>query len=98
MDVPQDLCEQKEGCVRDTRAIYLSLVLEANDDGYLASAPGIQGGFGEGDTIEEAIFNCVDVVKLIVAYRTERGESLGFNAVDVMPGTQLAVAVPIGVA
>ena len=28
------------------------------------------------DTIEEAIFNCVDVVKMIVAYRAERNESL----------------------
>ena len=84
--------------MKDDRAIYLSLVVEANDDGYLASAPGIQGAVGEGDTIEEAMFNCVDVVKLIAAYRTERGESLGFNPVEITPGTQLAVAVPIGVA
>jgi predicted RNase H-like HicB family nuclease len=83
--------------MKDARAIYLSLVLEANDDGYLASVPGIQGAFAEGDTIEEAIFNCVDVVKLIAAYRAERGESLGFNAVEFAPGTQLAVAVPVGV-
>ena len=84
--------------MKDTRAIYLSLVLEANDDGYLAAASGIQGAFAEGDTIEEAIFNCVDVVKLIAAYRAERGESLGFTAVEFAPGTQLAVAVPMGVA
>jgi predicted RNase H-like HicB family nuclease len=84
--------------MKATRAIYLSLVLEANDDGYLATAPGIQGAFAEGDTIEEAIFNCVDVVKLIAAYRAERGESLGFNAVEFALGTQLAVAVPMGVA
>jgi predicted RNase H-like HicB family nuclease len=84
--------------MKATRAIYLSLVLEANDDGYLATAPGIQGAFAEGDTIEEAIFNCVDVVKLIAAYRAERGEALGFNAVEFALGTQLAVAVPMGVA
>ena len=64
--------------MRDKRAIYLSIVLEANEDGYLASVPGLQGAFAEGDTFEEAIFNCVDVVKLIAAYRSERGESLGF--------------------
>ncbi len=58
--------------MKDDRAIYLSLVLEANDDGYLASAPGIQGAFAEGDTIEEALFNCIDVVKLIAAYRGAR--------------------------
>lgn len=84
--------------MKESRAVYLSFVLEANDDGYLASAPGIQGAFAEGETIEEAIFNCIDVVKLIAAYRAERGESLGFNAVPFTPGTQLAVAVPVGVA
>jgi predicted RNase H-like HicB family nuclease len=62
--------------MKDTRAVFLSFVLEQNDDGYLASVPGIQGAFAEGDTIEEAIFNCVDVVKMIAAYRSERGESL----------------------
>jgi len=66
--------------MRENRAVYLSLVLEVSDDGYLASAPGLQGAFAEGDTVEEAIFNCIDVVKLIAAYRSERGESLGFNA------------------
>jgi predicted RNase H-like HicB family nuclease len=56
----------------DTRAIFLSIMLEPNDDGYMASVPGIQGAFAEGDTIEEAIFNCVDVVEMIAAYRIER--------------------------
>ena len=62
----------------DMRAVFLSIILESNDDGYMASVPGIQGVFAEGDTIEEAIFNCVDVVKMIAAYRAERGESLDF--------------------
>ncbi|MBM3210625.1 type II toxin-antitoxin system HicB family antitoxin [Candidatus Poribacteria bacterium] len=81
--------------MKDTKAIYLSLVLESNEDGYLASIPGIQGAFAEGDTIEEAIFNCVDVVKMIVAYRTERGESLGFNEIEIKPNTQMTVAIPV---
>ena len=58
------------------RAIFLSILLEANEDGYLASVPGLQGAFAEGDTIEEAIFNCIDVVKMIAQYRAERGESI----------------------
>ena len=65
--------------MRDEQAILLSLLLEVNGDGYLASVPGIQGALAEGDTMEEAIFNCVDVVKMIAAYRADRGESLGFN-------------------
>ena len=59
----------------DTRAVFVSLVLEANVDGYLATVPGLQGAFGEGDTVEEAIFNCVDVVKMITPYHTERRNS-----------------------
>jgi predicted RNase H-like HicB family nuclease len=81
----------------DTKAIFLSLVVETNEDGYLAECPGIQGAFAQGDSIEEAIFNCVDIVKLIAAYRTERGESLGFNVVELTPKTRLTVAIPVGV-
>lgn len=78
------------------RAMLLSLLLEVNGDGYLASIPGIQGAIAEGDTIEEALFNCIDVVKLIAAYRKERGESLGFNTVVMTPESRLTVAMPFG--
>ncbi len=63
----------------------------------MASVPGIQGAFAEGDTIEEAIFNCVDVVKMIAAYRAERGESLGFNEIELTPDTRMTVAIPVGI-
>lgn len=36
----------------DMKAIFLSLILETNGDGYLASVPGIQGAFAEGDIIK----------------------------------------------
>jgi len=52
------------------------MVIEINDDGYLARSPGIQGAFAQGDTTYEAIFNCIDVVKMITAYRAERGQAL----------------------
>jgi len=81
----------------DPRAVFLSIVLEANEDGYLATVPGLQGAFAEGDTVEEAIFNCVDVVKMISAYRAERGETLGFNEVELGPDMRLTVAIPIGI-
>lgn len=74
--------------MRNTKAILLSLVVEANDDGYLARCPGIQGAFAEGDTIEGALFNCVDVIKMIAAYRAERGESLGFHEMELTPETR----------
>ena len=54
--------------------VHLPLTIERNDDGYLASCPLVQGAFAEGDTIEEAVFNCLDVIKMIFTYRRERGE------------------------
>ena len=78
------------------RAWLVSVVVEPNDDGFLATCPAVQGALAEGDTIEEAIFNCIDVIKMIGEYRAERGESLGCNAVDVGPGTKLTVSVPVG--
>ncbi len=77
------------------KVVYLSIVIEPNDDGYLARCPGIQGAFAEGDTIEEAIFNCVDVVKMIAAYRAERNETLGVNEVSLTPNMQLSIALPV---
>ena len=55
---------------------HLPVTIERNDDGFLASCPLIQGAFAEGDTTEEAIFNCLDVVRMILAYRDERGEPI----------------------
>jgi len=77
--------------------VLLSIQIEKNNDGYLATVPGIQGAFAEGDTIEEAIFNCVEVVKMISAYRTERNEGLGFNKIEWTQKTRMTIAVPIGV-
>lgn len=57
-------------------AMFLSMIVEKNDDGFLATIPDLQGAFAEGDTMEEAVFNCVDIVKLIAAYRQERGDDV----------------------
>lgn len=81
----------------DPKILYLTVIIEPNNDGYLARCPGIQGGFAEGDTIEEAIFNCVDVVKMIAAYRAERGETLGINEVSLSPNMQLSLSIPVGI-
>ena len=83
--------------MRNTKAILLSLVVEANDNGYLARCPGIQGAFAEGDTIEEAIFNCVDVIKMILTYRAECGEALGIDEVILTPEMQVTVSIPVGI-
>jgi predicted RNase H-like HicB family nuclease len=45
-------------------------------DGYLARIPGIQGAFAEGDTLEDAMFNCVDVFKMIIDYKKEEDKPI----------------------
>ena len=49
--------------MKTNRALLASIKIEKNGDGFLASIPNVQGAFAEGDTIEDALFNCVDVVK-----------------------------------
>ncbi|HID54299.1 MAG TPA: hypothetical protein EYP41_19955 [Anaerolineae bacterium] len=79
------------------KILYLTMVVQTNDDGYLARCSDIQGAFAEGDTIEEAIFNCVDVVKMIAAYRAERHESLGQKEIKPTPEMQFSFAIPVGI-
>jgi predicted RNase H-like HicB family nuclease len=81
----------------DTHAVFVSVVVEANDDGFLATAPDLQGAFAEGDTVDEAIFNCIDVVKMIVAYKVERGEAIGYNEVLLTPDTRITFSLPVSV-
>ncbi len=83
--------------MKSNKTLLASIKIEVNGDGYLASLPNVQGAFAEGDTIEEALFNCVDVLKLIMEYKKERGESLGFNLFDFNKSNSLTVALPIGV-
>ncbi len=74
---------------------YVNIVISVNDDGYLAECPEIQGAFAEGDTIEEAVFNCIDVFKMIAEYRKERSEKIGISELDVNPGIQISIAMPL---
>ena len=83
--------------MRDSKITFLSLVVEPNDIGYLAHCLSIQGAFAEGDTIEEALFNCVDVIKMILAYRAERGESPRIDEVTLTSEMQVTVSIPVGV-
>ena len=81
----------------ERHAIFVSMVVQPVDSGFLASVPGLQGALGEGDTVEEAVFNCMDVAKMIVEYRRERGEPLGFNEVPIDPTTRMTVSLPLAV-
>ena len=59
----------------ETKITYLPITIESNEDGFLAKCSAIQGAFAEGDTIKEALFNCLDVIEMIFEYRKERGET-----------------------
>jgi hypothetical protein len=45
----------------------------------------------------EALFNCVDVIKIILAYRAERGESPRIDEVTLTSEMQVTVSIPVGV-
>lgn len=77
--------------------LLVSVEVEKNEDGYIARIPGIQGAFAEGDSIEEAVFNCIDVVKMIFEYRKERKEKLGFNEIKFTRNAKLAFTMPVGI-
>jgi predicted RNase H-like HicB family nuclease len=82
--------------MKNEKAIMFSFIIEANDEGYLASVPGIQGAFAEGDTVEEALFNCVDVLKMIMEYKKERGEKIGINSILMNKNTKMTISFPVG--
>ncbi len=83
--------------MKKSKAVLASVEIEKNDDGFLARIPGIQGAFAEGDTVEDAIFNCIDVATMIFEYRKERNEPIGFNEFDLDKNMRMTFAFPIGI-
>ncbi len=84
--------------MKSSRIAHLPVTLERNDDGFLASCPMIQGAFAEGDTIDEALFNCVDVVRMILSYRDERAEPLLTGHLEEMKEKEkVSFTIPIEV-
>lgn len=54
-----------------------TVIIERDEDGiYIASCPAIQGCYSQGRTIEEAVENLKDAIKLHLEARKELGESL----------------------
>jgi predicted RNase H-like HicB family nuclease len=83
---------------RKVKIAHLLLTVERNGDGFLARCPVVQGAFAEGDTVAEAIFNCVDVVGMIGAYRKERGERVfeGMSE-DLTTNREISFTMPVEV-
>ncbi len=81
--------------MRSGKIFYVNIIVTINDDGYLAECNGIQGAFAEGDTVEEAVFNCIDVVKMIADYRKERAETIGIHETDITSDMRISVQLPL---
>ena len=80
------------------RIAHVLLTVERNNGGFLARCPTIDGAFAEGDTVGEAIFNCVDVIKMICAYRKERGEKVfEESSEDLTARKEIAFTMPVEV-
>jgi len=83
---------------RKVKIAHLLLTVERNDDGFLARCPMIEGAFAEGDTVAEAIFNCVDVVRMICDYRRERGEPVVEGMLEDLPAKrEITFTIPVEV-
>ncbi len=83
--------------MRNGKIFYVNISITADDDGYLAKCPDIQGAFAEGDTVEEAVFNCIDVIKMIADYRKERSENIEGQHADILPDTEISLQMPLSV-
>lgn len=53
-----------------------SVVLEKDQDGYIAFCPELQGCYTQGETYEEVIENIKDAIRLHVEDRKEAGEEI----------------------
>lgn len=53
-----------------------SVIVERDDDGYVASCNELQGCYTQGDTYEEVIENIKDAISLHVEDRIESGEEI----------------------
>lgn len=83
---------------RKVRIAHLTLTVERNGDGFLARCPMVDGGFAEGETVPEAIFNCVDVVRMVFEYRKEHALPPYEGMSEDMPlARQISFAMPVEV-
>jgi predicted RNase H-like HicB family nuclease len=52
------------------------IIIEADQDGYYVSCPGLQGCYSQGDTYEEAVRNIKDAIRLHIEDRLADGEEI----------------------
>ncbi len=56
------------------------IVVEQDEDGiYIVSAPSLKGCYSQGDSIDEAVENIKDAIKLHIEARVSLGEKIPFE-------------------
>ncbi|MCB2210710.1 type II toxin-antitoxin system HicB family antitoxin [bacterium] len=68
-----------------------TVLIEHDEDGWIATVPELQGCFTQGDTYEELLANVQDVLKGHVELYLERGEPVP------QPGTLTVTSVEVAV-
>ncbi len=54
----------------------LPVVIEKDQDGYVAHCPALQGCYSQGDTYEEVLDNIEDAIRLHIEDRLSAGEAV----------------------
>ncbi|MGH7889320.1 MAG: type II toxin-antitoxin system HicB family antitoxin [Thermodesulfobacteriota bacterium] len=75
------------------RLLEMPVIVFFEEDTYIAKCPLIEGAFAEGETPEDAIKELIDVVKMILDYKKERGEKLVDDL--VMETDKVITTIPI---
>jgi hypothetical protein len=57
----------------------MNIQIITNEDGFLAKCKGVQGGFAEGNTPYQALYNLWDVLGMISDYRGENFDRQKFE-------------------
>jgi predicted RNase H-like HicB family nuclease len=69
----------------------LPIIIEKDEDGYLAYCPELQGCYTQGDTYEEALANIEDAIALHIQDRVENGETVSRPEVLNIATVEVAV-------
>ena len=64
------------GCEKNMKNYHFSVIIEKDEDGYVARCNELQGCYTQADTYEEVIENIKDAISLHVTDRLESGEDV----------------------
>lgn len=75
----------------DMEKYRLSVVVEKDADGYMATCIDLQGCYAQGETYEEALSNVEDAIRLHIADRVARGEQVPVSSMVSLTTVEITV-------